>query len=287
MLLLNPGICLAQEERMGVARVTALALSLLLFSLAAARAEGPRVEVYKAANRTAAELLPLAETAMAGEGSAVLDSGTNSIVLMGPRSAVERSLALLRQQDQRRRTVVMRYESKRVEELAAEQIRIEWSAGGGSVRVGNVLFPGGRTGVRVSGGAVRSQGEDAFAGILRVMDGEAGHIGSGRSVPVHSRGAFTSSTTFVTAEQGFTARPRILAPDRVQVEIAPSDDSVDDRGRVELTGASTTVTVKPGETLALGGISRSSDQQSAGSRVITASERAKDERVLLLTVDIE
>ena len=272
---------------MGVARVTALALSLLLFSLAAARAEGPSVEVYKAANRTAAELLPLAETAMAGEGSAVLDSGTNAIVLLGPRSAVERTLALLRQQDQRRRTVVMRYESKRVEELAAELIRIEWSVGGGSVRVGNVLFPGGRAGARVSGGAVRSQGEDAFAGILRVMDGEAGHIGSGRSVPVHSRGAFTSSTTFVTAERGFTARPRILAPDRVQVEIAPSDDSVDDRGRVELTGASTTVIVKPGETLALGGISRSSDDHSAGSRVITASERAKDERVLLLTVDIE
>ena len=272
---------------MGVARVTALALSLLLFSLAAARAEGPTVEVYKAANRTAAELLPLAETAMAGEGSAALDSGTNSIVLLGPRSAVERTVALLRQQDQRRQTVVLRYESKRVEELAAEQIRVEWSVGGGSVRVGNVFFPGGRTGVRVSGGAVRSHGEDALAGILRVMDGEAGHIGSGRSVPVHSRGVYTSSTTFVAAERGFTARPRILAPDRVQVEIAPTDDSVDDRGRVEFTGASTTVIVKPGETVALGGISRSSDGHSAGSRVITSSERAKDERVLLLTVDIE
>ena len=78
---------------MGVARATALALSLLLFSLAAARAEGPAVEVYKVANRTAAELLPLAETAMAGEGSAALDAGTNSIVLLGPRSAVERTLA--------------------------------------------------------------------------------------------------------------------------------------------------------------------------------------------------
>jgi type II secretory pathway component GspD/PulD (secretin) len=272
---------------MGVARGTALLFSLLLLSLAAARAEGPSFEVYKAANRTAAELLPLAETAMAGEGSAALDSGTNSIVLMGPRSAIERTLALLRQQDQRRRMVVMRYQSKRVEELAAERIRVDWSVGGGSVRVGNVIFPGDHTGARVSGQAVRSQGEGAFSGILRVLDGEAGRIGSGRSVPVHSRGAFTSSTTFVTAERGFTARPRILAPDRVQVEIAPTDDSVDDRGRVELTGASTTVIVKPGETVALGGISQESDDHSAGTRVITASERAKDERVLLLTVDIE
>ena len=46
------------------------------------------------------ELLPLAEVAMGGEGSAALDSGTNSIVLMGPRSTVERTVSLLRQQDQ-------------------------------------------------------------------------------------------------------------------------------------------------------------------------------------------
>ena len=108
---------------MGVTRATALTVSLLLFFLAAARAEGPTIEVYKAANRTAAELLPLAETAMAGEGSAALDPGTNSIVLMGPPATVEQALMLLRQQDQRRRTVVMRYESKRVDELAAEEPR--------------------------------------------------------------------------------------------------------------------------------------------------------------------
>ena len=106
-------------------------------------------------------------------------------------------------------------------------------------------------------------------------------------MPVHSRGLFVSSTTFVSAERGFAARPRILAQDRVQVEIAPTDDSVDDRGRVEFSGAATTVIVKAGETVALGGISRSSDEDHAGSRVIAASENAKDERVILLTVEFE
>jgi type II secretory pathway component GspD/PulD (secretin) len=264
-----------------------LVVSLLLLSLAAAWAQERAIEVYRAANRTAEELLPLAEAAMAGEGSAALDSGTNSIVLMGLPSAVERTVTLLRQQDQRRRTVVMRYESKRLDELAAAQIRVDWSAGGGSFRVGNVIFPGGRTGARVSGRALESHGESSLAGTLRLLDGEVGQIGTGRSVPVHTRGVFTSSTTFVTAERGFTARPRVLAEDRVQVEIAPTDDTVDDRGRVEFTGAATTVIVKPGETVALGGISRSGDEHRAGSRVITASERAKGERVLLLTVDVE
>jgi len=272
---------------MGVARITALAVSLLLVSLTATWAQQRTIEVYKAANRTAAELLPLAETAMAGEGSAAVDSGTNSIVLMGPPSAVERALALLRQQDQRRRMVVLRYESKRIEELEAAQIRVDWTAGGGSFRVGNVIFPGGRTGALVTGGAHQSHGESTLAGTLRLLDGEVGRIGSGRSVPVHSGGVFTSSTTFVSAERGFTARPRILSEDRVQVEITPSDDTVDDHGRVEFTGASTTVIVKPGETVALGGISSSGDQHRRGTRVLAGSERSKDERLLLLSVDVE
>jgi len=272
---------------MGLARVTALAVSLSLMAFAAALAEGSTIEVYKAANRTAEELLPLAEAAMAGEGSAALDSGTNSIVLMGPPSVVEQALALLRQQDQKRRTVVLRYQTKRVDELAAEQIRVEWSAGSEGIRVGNAIFPGDQTGVRAGGRAVQSHREGDLAGTLRLLDGEVGHIGTGRSVPVHSRGVYTSSTTFVAAERGFTARPRILAQDRVQVEIAPTDDSVDDRGRVEFTGATTTVIVNPGETVVLGGISRTSDDHSAGSRMIAASRQARDERVLLLTVDVE
>ena len=36
-----------------------------------------------------------------------------------------------------------------------------------------------------------------------------------------------------------------------------------------------------------GGISRTGDDHSAGSPVITASRQARDERVLLLTVDVE
>jgi type II secretory pathway component GspD/PulD (secretin) len=275
------------KKMRAVARGAALALAVLLLSPAAVGAAGDAVEVYRAANRPAAELLPLAEAALAGEGSAALDSGTNSVVLIGPPAAVERTLALLRQQDQRRRTVVLRYESRRAGELAAQQIRVEWSTSSANLRVGNVIFPRGRTGARVSGGAIRGRGEDSFAGTVRVLDGEVGQIGTGRSVPVHSRGVYTYQTTFVAAERGFTARPRILADDRVQVEITPTDDVVDDRGRVEFTGAATTVIVKPGETVALAGISQGGEGRAEGSRVISASGTARDERILLLSVDVE
>lgn len=269
------------------ARAMALAVSVLLLSPAAAWAGATAVEIYEAANRPAAELLPLAEAAMAGEGSAAVDVGTNSVVLMGPSEAVERALALLRQQDRRRRTVLLRYESRRADELAAQEIRVDWSTGGESLRVGNVILPTDRTGVRASGRVIQSNREDSLAGTLRVLDGEAGHIGTGRQVPVRSRGIFNSQLAFVEAERGFTARPRILSDDRVQVEIQPTDEVVDDRGRVEFTGAATTVIVKPGETVALGGLSRSSGGHREGSRVITASEVARDERILLLTVEIE
>mgnify|MGYP002062908281 CR=1 FL=1 len=48
----------------------------------------------------------------------------------------------------------------------------------------------------------------------------------GRSGPVHRGGILTASPTFVSAERGFTARPRILGEDRVQVEITPTPPGI-------------------------------------------------------------
>jgi hypothetical protein len=233
---------------MGVARVAGLAALLLLFSLSGAVAEQRSTEVYQAVNRTAGELLPLAESAMGEEGSATLDAGTNSIVLTGSPSVVEQALSLLRQQDRRRRTVVMRYVSKRVDELAADGVRVDWSASVGGIRVGNAIFPRDAAGARASGRVFQSHREGDLAGTLRVLDGEVGHVGTGETVPVRDRGIYTSSLAFVTAEQGFTARPRILAEDRVQVEIAASDERLARSGEASIGGEIDRVIVSPDET---------------------------------------
>ena len=74
--MLIPNVCFNCESACG------LLASLLLLSLAAAQAQDRTIEVYKAANRTAAELLPLAEAAMALSSITVV---TNANRLRGAR----------------------------------------------------------------------------------------------------------------------------------------------------------------------------------------------------------
>ena len=40
------------------------------------------MELYRPKHRLAEELLPLAQTALAGEGNAAVDAGTNSLLLV-------------------------------------------------------------------------------------------------------------------------------------------------------------------------------------------------------------
>src|SRR5262249_42676935 len=65
-------------------RLLWLALALVLARPAAADSV-----VYRPRSRLAEELLPLADAALAGEGRAVVDPGTNSLVLLGPRPALD------------------------------------------------------------------------------------------------------------------------------------------------------------------------------------------------------
>jgi type II secretory pathway component HofQ len=91
----------------------------------------------------------------------------------------------------------------------------------------------------------------------------------------------------VTASTGFEARPRILGDGRVQVDLAPFTGRFGRGGRIESSGASTVVTVAPGETVAVGGL----DQARDGSRTELLSgaqeARTRDDSVLLLRVDVE
>jgi len=270
------------------ARAHVLAVVLLVAGLAAAPAQAERsVEVYKARHRTAEALLPLARTALVERGNAVVDAGTNALVLMGEPGAVADALALLEQQDQALRTVLLRYESRRRAELEELGVRVAWSAGAGPFRIGNVSFPGGATGALVSPRARDAEHEGRFQGMLRVLEGQAGRIATGSSVPVTVGRGYWRTTTFATGESGFEAVPRVLGDGRVQVAFRPFEGSVDGRGRERFTDAETTVVVEPGETLAIGGLERDDASRDADAFGGGGSRRVQSETLLLLTVELE
>jgi type II secretory pathway component GspD/PulD (secretin) len=247
-----------------------------------------RVEVYKVQYRTAEELLPIVQTLLAGNGSAAVDRGTNSLVLIGDPAAVGDALDLLGLQDRKLRTVVLHYDTKRVRDLEAQGFDVRWNVEAGDFRIGNVRRPpGSGSSVAVRADASDRQADERFSGLVRVMEGETGRIETGETAPFTSRDRFGANTQFVTASTGFEARPRILGDGRVQVDLAPFTGRFGRGGRIESSGASTVVTVAPGETVAVGGLDRARD----GSRTELLSgaqeARTRDDSVLLLRVDVE
>lgn len=262
-----------------------VAAALALAFAAHAHAQDRAVEVHKPMHRPAAELVGIAQLALGEEGTAAADAGTNSLVLIGSRAAVDRALALVRAQDQARKSVVLHWSARDQAELEAAGVRVDWSVGSGSVRVGTILFPENR--LEVNAEILRTDRERRLEGTLRLLDGETGQIGSGRSVPVTTRDGYGRATTaFVSAEQGFQATPRVLGNGKVRVEIIPSDAQVDDRGRTRFAGASTVVEVTPGDTVALGGVGQRFDEGQRGSRILSTNRR-DEERVFLLRVEVD
>ena len=263
---------------------TVAAVLAALWLLGPAVAAGAASRVYKAQHRTAEELLPLAQAAVGGEGHVVIDPNTNSLVILGSERAIAEALALLAQQDQRLRSVVIQYREESVAELEAAGVDVRWSAGSGPVRIGNVASPEPAEpglDVRAASGARDERGHRG--GTLRVLEGQTGRIETGTRIPYPSGGWRNPTTTFVDAASGFEVRPRILGDGRVRLELRPYGAQPAADGTIAVQGAETVVVVRPGETVVVGGIQQAVDMRMQGSRGV-ANRRGTDRRVLLVTV---
>jgi hypothetical protein len=266
-----------------------LAASLVaLVALAAAvQAAERKLQIYRPLTRSAAELLAPAQAALGDGGSAAVDVGTNALVLIGDEQAVAAALGVLAQLDRPLATVVLHYESERLEDLTARGIRVAWSVSAGSFRVGNVHAPPGTDLVAVRPFADRSERRSRLAGMLRVQDGQVGRIETGTAVPiVRQVSPWESQLGFVSAASGFEARPQLQGDGRVRVELQPFEGAVERGGVVRSGGAATEVTLQPGEILAIGGLTQEREQRSRGLGG-AANEKSYDDWVLLLRVEVE
>jgi type II secretory pathway component GspD/PulD (secretin) len=277
------------------ARGRAFAVALTIACALATAPAAADSQVYRPAHRLAGELLPIAEAALAGEGSVVADEGTNSLVLVGPRPALARTLELLAQQDRALRNVVVHYETRRVGDLEAEGVRVAWQVDTGSVRVGNVVLPrpGTAVVVRPEAGGGREQGTQQ--GMLRVLEGQTGRIASGVEVPVVSRRwtrfGVEESVGTVQADSGLDVTPRVMGDGRVRLELAPFDARVAGAHAagpvVARSGAQTSVSVAPGEKVVVGSLARGATTTSGDVFSGAARSRASEENVLVVWVEID
>jgi type II secretory pathway component GspD/PulD (secretin) len=265
-----------------LARAAVVMLSILVSSGAMAERS---IQVYDVQHRRAEDLLPIALAGLGDRGNASVDTGTNALVLMGEPGAVSETIALLRMQDRRPRTVVLRHEVARTRDLERSGIRVAWNVGNDHYRIGNAVFPDGADRVVIRVDERQDAGTSNFSGTVRVLEGSSAHIATGETVPLETRSRYVRSTTLVTAESGFEATPRILGDGRIRVELVPTQAQVDAEGNVTFTRAVTTVIAKPGETVAVGGIRSATTTTRRGTGLGTNA--GSESSVLLLTMDIE
>src|SRR5262249_26966658 len=124
-------------------------------------------------------------------------------------------------------------------------------------------------------------------GMLRLQDGQAGRIETGNAFPVATRvSPWQTQVGVVNASSGFEARPQLLGDGRVRVQIHPFEGSVERSGAIRTGGADTEVTVKPGETIALGSLEQDR-QPSTRGLAGGAEESSHAELLLLLRAEVE
>jgi hypothetical protein len=270
-----------------MSRILPAALACALLVAAFAAAAERKVHVYRPLSRPAAELLGPAEAALGVGGSAAVDPGTNALVLIGEPAAVDAALALLAQLDRPLATIVMHYESERLSELEARGVRVAWSISAGSFRIGNVKGKPGEDLVAIRPRADARERSGRFAGMLRLQDGQAGRIETGSELPIVTYASpYETHVGTVSASSGFEARPQLLGDGQVRVAFQPFHGELARGGTIEQTGAATEVTVRPGDTVVIGGITQSAESRERG---LGGAERkeTREEQVLLLRVEVE
>ena len=291
MQLSAPGSRRARHARAragaGIGLGVCLLLGLLALLPSSAGAQR-RVEVYKAKHRTAEELVPLVETVLAEKGSVTVDGGTNSLVLIGDAGAIADALSLLATQDRALRSVLLRYDTRRVRELATQGYTVNWTASTGAYRLGSIrIAPDPGSAIRVQASAVVQRLVDSFSGTMRVSEGATTRIETGTMVPYATHGPSGASTEFVNATTGFEAKARILSDGRVQVDLEAFARQLRLDRSLDSMAGSTNVIVKPGVLVAVGSASEVGRLDRTNSLEGTRSDRLGDEIVLLLMANIE
>ena len=263
--------------------------------LLAAAASAQSVHVYKAKYRIAEELAPLVAGAVGGETRVVTDRRTNSLVLSGSQSDLASALALLDTLDVRARTVVLRYEARSASELAAEGVRVSWRGTASTLRIGDVGSSSSPAALAIGGAAEGSRRTNNLVGQLRILEGQSGRIASGATLPITTRRVqhglrgstlVDEETSYVTAESGFEASPRVLGDGKVELALRPFDASLRRDGAIERSGADTVLVLEPGATVALGGMVREESVRQ-GTFSGGGASGGSQESLLLVTVEVE
>ena len=134
---------------------------------------------------------------------------------------------------------------------------------------------------------------------IRVMEGNTAHINAGNTYPlqnvqIYNSGygypAVSTTTEFINATTGFAVTPRLveenpsLAEQQVILDVSPWSEKVNTRGQLQTRNAQSTIKIKLGEWVELGGI----DENSHSSAIVNlATIRQTNQNRLHILVKVD
>lgn len=279
-----------------------LGACLLALSMAA-HAEQQVLEVVTLGYRQADEVIAVLRPLLA-PGGALTGTGDRLIIRTTPAN-LKQLKQVLAVMDSKPRQLVISVRQGSMADAARDGASISGSVGVGSnARLSVPTPPGARRdpGVAVQSGANRVEGHAISGGseqgsgvtqTVQVLEGNSAFIRVGQSIPVTStqitRGPGTTQTTqstqFVAADTGFYVTPRVSG-DRVTLEINTARDRArnPNTGVVDIQRASSVVSGRLGEWIAVGGSSESADR-TRSELLSQRRDSSRDERTILLKVD--
>jgi hypothetical protein len=232
-------------------------LVLLLLALPA-RVVDAEVELYRAQNRPAAELAPLAAALLEPAGTAFADPGTEILILKGPPEALREAVDLLRRLD----VPLTSYRIETVLTSQGELLSLGASAEGW-IELGDLrLLRPGDSELSMLLLSLFDHTRARFHSQVSVLQGHRADIWTGSVIApqlhvfrdeeageVETR-IFTS-TPALELRSGLSVRPHGRPDKGVDLEIQPVVEE-STPGGIVVTGAATRVRVRPGEIVAIG-----------------------------------
>ena len=247
----------------------------------------PYIELYRVQHRPASELVTVAQAALGDQGVVTLDARTATLILNGTPASIRRAIALLEQLDQPLRSVVLKHQLRTASDLDTLDVRVAWKASLGPIHIGTLPLAG--NALAVSLGARRTSERVTASSTLRLLEGSTGAIATGTALPLLFQPYWgTVATELVSVETGFEAKATVFGPsgdERVRLELTPFAGRVGDRGEIQYIAATTTLEVRPGETVVLGETSSAADSDTVDLHGV-GTERRREQQILLISVEI-
>ncbi len=265
-------------------------IALLAVALSTCLPLQAATEVIQLNNRMAEDVLPVAESALGGQGR--VTAYGNQLIVNAPDSLIRELRQVVDQLDVAPKRLLISVDTQDSASSSTGGYRVD-----GSARAGDVEFEtgrgeiGGRDQVRI----IRRSTNSRDGGIQQIQasEGYPALIQVGQSVPLTTQGTdgygqIYQQTQYRDVLRGFYATATVHG-DRVQISISSSRDRLAQgrSGVVEVQNADTRVSGRVGEWITVGGVdeSASSDQRGTLRRYSTQGSQNLSMRLKVDVLD--